>query len=425
MKHSFLYRALAVVALGCSWLEVSGAQAADAVKPAPVYPDASRRDPKPDLKNAKEQKILQEGLNAASAGDSAKATPLLQSILDHSDSRYAKALAGQGLANLHYKAGDTKGAIQLLSAALASDALPNENFFPLQYELAQLYLAAGEGQRSIDTVEQWRRIGKHDTADSHALEGQAYYQLQQYPQAIGQIQQADSLTKMPDPSWQQVLLASYSQTGQIAQAVAVARQQLASRPNDPQVRQNAVAVFTNAHQYSDAIQVLEQTRAAGKLGGEKDYVTLAKLHLIVGRNSDDAKPEAGKAQAVLNEGFSRGMLGDSADNEELLGNAALMAGDDSAALTAYEKAIPLAKDGEPSLRAGQLLLQKKQLTEAKRLIQQAIDKGVQHRGTAYMLLADADAGLKDRAGAIAAMKRAAADPETAEKATAWLKKAGQ
>ena len=41
-----------------------------------------------------------------------------------------------------------------------------------------------------------------------------------------------------------------------------------------------------------------------------------------------------------------------------------------------------------------------------------------------MVLAEAERGLKNKQGAIAAMKKAAQDPETAAKAKAWLKNAG-
>jgi len=41
-----------------------------------------------------------------------------------------------------------------------------------------------------------------------------------------------------------------------------------------------------------------------------------------------------------------------------------------------------------------------------------------------MLLAEAERGLKNKPGAIAAMKQAAQDPETSAKANAWLKTAG-
>jgi hypothetical protein len=41
-----------------------------------------------------------------------------------------------------------------------------------------------------------------------------------------------------------------------------------------------------------------------------------------------------------------------------------------------------------------------------------------------MMLAEANRGLKNKAGAIAAMRKAEQDPATASKAKAWLEKAG-
>ena len=76
------------------------------------------------------------------------------------------------------------------------------------------------------------------------------------------------------------------------------------------------------------------------------------------------------------------------------------------------------------MRAGRLLLSENKYSQAKGQIQQAIDKGVKHKGTAYMLLAESERGLKNKPAAIAAMKKAAQDPETAAKANDWLKKAG-
>jgi tetratricopeptide (TPR) repeat protein len=169
---------------------------------------------------------------------------------------------------------------------------------------------------------------------------------------------------------------------------------------------------------------MEKGKAAGAFKDEKQYTNLAKLYLMTGQQSGDQKGPATKAVATLEEGMSKGVVTSSADNYTLLGTAAYMAEDNSKALASYQKAIPLAKDGEANIRAGQLLLESNKFTEAKSLIQQGIDKGVQHKGTAYMLLAEANRGLKDKPGTIAAMEKAAQDPETSTKAKAWLKAQG-
>jgi len=285
-------------------------------------------------------------------------------------------------------------------------------------------LADEQYQQSIDTIEKWRSEGKRETAESYALEGNAYYRLEKYPEAITAMKKAMSMTDKPESSWNQILMASYSESGQADQAAQLAQQQLAANPNDTTALNNAVAVMMQAQKYPEAIKLMEQARASGALKDEKSYVNLAKLYLITGQNSDDPKPSAKKAEGVLDDGMAKGIVSSSYDNLKLLGDASYIAGDESKAIASYRKAMPMAKDGEAAIRAGQLLIGQQKYSEAKTLIKQGIDKGVQHKGSAYMLLAEAERGLKNKAGAIAAMKQAAQDPDTAAKAKAWLKQAG-
>ena len=219
-------------------------------------------------------------------------------------------------------------------------------------------------------------------------------------------------------------MASYSESGQSEQAAQVAQQQLAANPSDPAALDNTVAVLMQANKNAEAIQVMEKARAGGMLKTEANYVNLAKLHLISAQSSDaDTKPDATKAIEVLAEGMSKGIVTPSADNYLLQGEADELAGNTSGAVAAYAKALPEAKDGEAGIRGGQILLSENKYSEAKTMIQQGIDKGTKHKGAGYMMLAEAERGLKNKPAAVAAMKQAALDPETADKANAWLKKA--
>ncbi|MGN6382578.1 MAG: tetratricopeptide repeat protein [Dyella sp.] len=426
MKHAPLFKMLAGAALALT-IAATPAMAhahAEKEKKESLYPNATRKEPKLDLTSSKDQKALNEGLDAVNAGDAAKASQILQPIVDSSKSKYAQALALQGLANVKYNAGDLKGAIALLSQAIDNGVLPNDTYFQLQYELAQFQLANEQYQPAIDTIAKWRSEGKKDTAESHALEGNAYYRLEKYPEAIAAMKQALAMTDKPQSSWNQILMASYAESGQNDQAAQLAEQQLAANPNDTTALNNAVAVMMQAQKYPEAIALMEKAKAQGALKSEKDYVNLAKLYLITGQNSDDPKSNAGKAVQTLEEGMSKGVVPSSYDNYKLLGDANYVSGNESKAIDAYKKAMPMGKDGEAAVRAGQLLLSQNKYSEARTLIQQGIAKGVQHRGSAYMLLAESERGLKNKPAAIAAMKQAAQDPETAAKAKDWLKKAG-
>jgi tetratricopeptide (TPR) repeat protein len=389
-----------------------------------LYPNATRAEPKLDLTSEKDQKNLNEGLDAVNAGDKAKAQQMLQPIIDSSKSKYAQALALQGMASLHYNDSDYKGAISALQRSLALGVMPNDTYFQLMYMLAQFQMADEQYQPALDTIAKWRAEGKKETADSYALEGNAEYRLGKYPEAIASINKAKSLTDKPQPTWDQILMASYAESGQDEKAAELAKSQLSSNPSDPNALNNAVAVLMQAHKYPEAIQMMEKARAEGKLSKDTQYVNLAKLYLVTGQESADPAPNATKAQQVLEEGMSKGVVKPDAETYVLLGQSAEIANNIDKAIGYYNKAQPIATDGEAALRAGRLLLSENKYSQAKGLIQQALDKGVKHKGTAYMLLAESERGLKNKPAAIAAMKKAAQDPETAAKAKDWLKKTG-
>jgi len=427
MKPFHLFRTLAgaIVALALFSSPLMARQhKADTDKKEALYPDATREAPKLDLTSKQDQKAINEGLDAVSAGDKAKAEQVLEPIAEGSKSKYAQALALQGLANLKYNDGDLKGAISTLQQSLAIGVMPNDTYFQLLYELAQFQMADEQFQPALDTIAKWRADGRKETADSYALEGNAYYRLGKYPEAIAAIQKAKSLTDEPKEGWDQILMASYAQSGQKDQAMKLAQEQLAAHPDDPEARNNAVSVLVNAEKYPEAIQLLEKARAAGKLTEEKDNMTLAKLYLLQAQSSNDPAPDAAKGAQVLQDGLDKHTITGSSETYKLMGQAYEMAGNSDKAIAAYNLALPQATDGESALRAGHLLMVENKFSQAKPLLEQAVQKGVQHMGTAYMLLAETERGLKNKPAAIAAMKQAAQQPETAEKAKAWLKTAG-
>lgn len=389
-----------------------------------LYPNSERVAPKLDLTSTRDQKNLNEALDAVNEGDSAKAEPLLQAVITESKSKYAQALALQGVASLKYNDGDYKAAISNLKRALDLGVMPNDTYFQLTYMLAQFEMADEQYQATLDTVAKWRAEGKRETADSYALEGNAQYRLGNYPAAIAAINKAKSLTDKPEPSWDQLLMASYAEAGQSDKAAELAQQRLSEAPDSPEALHNATAILMQAQKYPEAIELMENSRNKGLLQAESDYISLAKLYLITAQENDDPTPNANKAAQVLEEGISKGLIKPTADNYVVQAQAAEMGNKFDKAVDFYQKAAAVATDGEPALRAGRLLLNENKYSSARSMLKDAIQKGVKSTGAAYMLLAESERGLKNKPAAIAAMKQAAQHPETASKAKAWLKQAG-
>ena len=388
------------------------------------YPDTSREAPKLDLRSEKDQKKLQEGFNALNSGDKAKASPLLQDLLDSSKSKYAQAMALRGLALIKYQAGDYKGSITLIQRALADGVLPNDDYFATEYMLSSVQQADGQYQASLDTLLKWRTEGKKETAESYALEGNDLYRLEKYPEAIAAVKKAQSLTDKPNPQWNQILMASYAASGQGDAVVKLAQQDLAAHPGDPARLSTAIGALQQAGKYPEAIQLMESARAKGNLTTEAEYVLLGKLYFNQAVSSNDPKPEANKAIAVIKDGMSKGIMQPNADNYLLLGKAEYLAGDIKSAMAAYNKALPLATDGEAALQIANVLLTDSKYSQAKSKVELAISKGIKHPGVAYMVLAECERGLNHKSARIAALKQATKDPQTATHANELLKKLG-
>jgi len=393
-----------------------------------LYPNATRTEPKLDLKSEKDQKALNEGLDAANNGEKDKALQLLQPLADGSgtSSKYAQALALQGIANMKYNDGDVKGAIATLKQALDIGVMPNDTYFQLKYMYTQFLVADEQYAPALQSLQEWRNEGKKETADSYGLEGNIDYRLEKYPEAIAAITKAKSMPDAkPQGSWDQILAASYAETGQGDKAAALATEALQKNPNDATALNNAASSLIQAQKYLEAIQLLEKARSAGAFKDEKQYVNLAKVYLIDGQDHSERQVgNAGKAAAVLKEGFDKGVVHKTGENYNLLGDAYVTGDDMKNALAAYQEAAKVATNGEPALKVARVQLQENQYAAAEKSATDAISKGVQHKGQAYMLRAEAKRGQKNKQGAIADMKLAAQDPETSAKANAWLKTAG-
>ena len=385
------------------------------------YPNASRHEPKSDLTNPGDQKALQTAIDNVNGGDEAKAQESAQKVIDSSKSKYAKGIAYQVLANIKFNAQDYKGAIENYKKLIELDSTPNDAYFDAMYNIAAADIADGQYPAALDQLKTWREQGKRETAESYALEGNAYYRLQKYPEAIAAIKKAQSMTNEPKDSWNQLLMASLAESGQSGEASSVLDEQLKKDPTNKSVVHNAIVVYTQANEYDKALALLDQERGKGMLGEEKDYVSAAKFYASIGQNA--GKPEAAaKGGDVLGEGFAKGVVKASAENYKLMGDCYMIGQQEDKALAAYGKASPLASNGDIDLTRAQILGSQTNWAEAKAVAEKAVSRGVSKPGKAYLLLGKLCLGVKDTAGAKAAFEKAKQDADTRSDAEAELAK---
>lgn len=425
MYSKHFIRKAACLTMAMVFAAVGGSAFAKDKKEAPRYPNATRQAPKNDLTSSSDQKMLQAAIDAVNSGDDAKAQQEAQKVLDASRSKYAKGVALQVMANIKFNEQDYKGAIDSYKKLIELNSVPNDTYFDSMFNMANAYVADEKYQAALDEIKVWLEQGKRETPEAYALQGNAYYRLEKYPEAIAAIKKAQSLTDKPKESWNSILMASYAESGQAGQASGVIDDQLAKDPTNKALAHNALVVYTQANQFDKALALLDHEQKQGMITTSEDYVSAAKFYANIAQN--EAKPEISVRGAdLLKQGLDKGVVAANADNYKLLGTAYMIGQKEELALAALDKASPLANNGDIDFTRAQILGSQTEWSQARTVLTKGIARGMTHPGKAYILLGKLNLGMKDRAAAKAAFLKAEQDADTrAEAATELSKLAGK
>ena len=353
-------------------------------KEAPLYPNATRKDPKNDMNSSSVQKDLQKALDMVNDNKADEAAPLFQKIIDDPKAgKYAHALATQGLGQIAYDKQDNAGAIKAWRSAYDQDALPNNQHFTLLLNIANLQQQDEKYQDSLNTLDEYFKATNGGKPEAYALQGNDYYRLDKYQQAIDAITKAQSMTDKPNDNWNQILMASYAGLDQYDKAGEILEKQLAKSPGDAKLVEQAVKVYVNGRQFDKAQALLDKNKSS--LGND----TLYQLYRALGAGYSQEKDA------------------------------------DAKAIDAFAKASPLAKTGEVDYYRGSLLLNNDRAKDATDALQQAIAKGgLKETGKAYLMLGDAYNQIDDVAHAREAWTKAKGYPESQKSAEQRLNVGG-
>jgi predicted Zn-dependent protease len=378
------------------------------------YPNATRKDPKLEMSSGN-QKDLNKALDLVNNNQIDEALPMLQKVLDDPKaSKYARALALEGEAQGASGKQDDATAIAKFKEAYALDALPNSQQFQVLYNIAIMQIQSEKYEDSLNTINEWFKVTGAQKADAYALQGNAYYRMEKYQQAVDAMKKALSLSDKPSDSWNQILMASYAELEQYDEAAKVLEGQLAKNPNDAKLTTQLATIYVKGKQDQKAVDLLAAAKQKGLLTGENDYKLMAQLY--------DQLDKPKEAAAALSEGFSKGIIKPSYEMYKLLGDSYALANDDAHALDAYGKASPLSKDGNIDYVRGSLLMNNDRGKEAVEALRQAVAKGnLKQPGEAYILLGDAENNNNNSAGASAAWEKARAYSSTKQMAEQRLK----
>ena len=301
-------------------------------------------------------------------------------IGDEKSSAYDKAMAARIAGALLIGQDDAK-AMDYLQRALQFDGLANNDHYEVMNIVAQLYAQEEQYDQALATIDRLQTETRSQDPAMTALKANVLIRQERYPDAIALLR---PLVDSPDakPEWQQLLMAAYAESGQGAEAARLAEQIAAATPDDKRSQLNLAATYLQTDQYDKAAAVLEGLRAKGELTDEREYRNLMASYL----NLDDGQA---KAIEVINEGLEKNILKPDYQTYVALAQAYYFGEpqriDD--AISAYQKAAPLAPNGETYLNLSKLLANEGRLAEAKQAAQSAIDKGVRNPDEARRIIA--------------------------------------
>jgi len=323
-----------------------GEEAKQQQEAAALYPQATRESPEAKSKG-KGLKALQALQESFEKQDNAAVIAQADAIGAAADSTaYEKAFAWQLAGNAAADLGDEAKAADYFKKALDANGLDNNSHYQVMYNLAVVQFGLDRDADALATLDRFLAETKSDKPEHQAFRAG--------------------------------ILAN---SGQGDAAAAIYAEQLAKNPDDMKLRMNAVAAYQAADQFDKANALLAEAQQKGLLDDPSQYRALYVGYI----NADKDK----EALAVIDDGIAKGVIQPSADLAKdlmVLAQKAYYTGSDADAVTLYQRAAPMAADGEAWLNLAKILNDQGKAAEARAAAQAALDKGVKEPADARSIL---------------------------------------
>lgn len=331
------------------------------------FPQAKRQEP--DTKaSAKLSPKLQKMFDAYNEDDGVTALQIADEVIADPDANaYEHAIAAR-IAGASVLNSDDARAMAYLQKAVEYNGLNNNDHFESMQLVAQLQLQQEDYSGSLATIDKFLAESGSQEPEYLVVKGNALYRLKRYPEAAAVLKQAVESSPEPRADWLQLLMGTYADMGQPAEATKLAEDLAAKNPGDKRTQMNLASIYMEAGQDEKAAAILEKLRAGGQLETATDYRNLSAMYINGEKYAEGIK--------VINEGLEKGVLKPEYSNYNALAQAYWFSDQPGPAIDAYKKAAPLAPDGETYLNLARALNNEGRSAEAKEAARQALAKGV-------------------------------------------------
>ncbi|PLW83562.1 hypothetical protein CWI75_04210 [Kineobactrum sediminis] len=374
----------------------------------------------PALRN-KVYERLQEAQVAAEANDFTTAAQVLDSMLAAGGKNELNSYELANVYNLyafvHYSREDYGKAIAAYENVIRQPEIPLAMEINTKYTIAQLYFVEEKWRQGLNTLLEWFDLTETPPASAYVLLSQAYYQLEDYPKALANVERAINMQeekgKLPKEQWYNLARFLYFDKNDINSAVDVLRKLLTHYP-DKQYWVQLSHMFGEQERESVQLAAMETAYVQDLLDRGSEQVSMAYLYL------NGEVPY--KAAKVMDRGLKDESIEATSRHYEVLGNAWRQAQEVDKAIPAMETAAAKSEDGELYARLGNIYLDGDEYTKAIAAINKGLSRGgVNRPDTARLALGMAYFNNEQYDKAREAFKAAGRDERSERHASQWIK----
>ena len=317
----------------------------------------------------------------------------------------------------YYLMEDYKAAIGAYQKVLEQPELPEALQQSTLKTMAQLYFTIEDYEKALDTINRLMAAISEPAPDIFMLQGQAYFQMGQYENALGPIKTAIEMYRdqgnVPKENWLLLLRVIYWEMKDFPNMLIVLQELIQEYPKDTYVLTLA-GVYSELGDTKKQLALTEALYEKGYISGKQHAVNLANLYLLHGMPY--------KAATLLEKEIAAGNVEEDTRNLRLLSQAWYSARNDKKAIPPLVKAAAKGEDSELYMRLTQSYLNLEMWKEAAESAKKGLAAGdLKRKDTANIMYGMALFNQKKLEQARRAFQAAGQDNRSKRAAQQWIK----
>ena len=316
---------------------------------------------------------LSRAQEAAAAGNYPKAFDALKSVEKMRNLEpYEKAQLYTSYGYIYFTQEKYTQSIDAYEKVLLQENLPAALRATTVYTLAQLQFQGEDYAKAIDYLDAWLATAQNPGPGPFVLQGQAYYQMGRYREAVVPVEKAIAIAREREitiqENWYLLLRVFYFELEEYPKLVQVLDDLITRYPRK-EYWIHLAAAYGELGDERRQLAAYEVAHAGGHLDRGADLFALGQLLLQANVPY--------RAGVVLADGLESGVIETTAESYRLLSQAWMMAREDTRAIEALTKAASLSGDGELDARLAQAYANTGDWTKTIETCRSALQKGVE------------------------------------------------